>query len=366
MRPVMGVFSSRVSYRAFSGPLLKHGRRLRPLSFPVNKTKGTEKSMAMIDVLKWDAAPRVFAYRYEDCQLNYKSQLIVTESQEAILVKEGLFYGPIGPGRHTLETKNFPFLTKMVSALTTNRKSPYTAEVWFLQKSVPLDMKWGTSDPILVEDPKYHIALPIRAFGQYGVRIADSCRFLARLMGRLPAFTEKTLSGYFKGVVITRAKDVIASVMGNENCSLLQIGSKLNDISTTLEKKISEDLADYGIELRLFMVNSISADDADPSVVQLKKALAKKAEMDIIGYSYVQERSFDALQTAAGNEGSAGALMGAGMGLGMGVGVGSPMGNAMAAIAKEINPSNTKYCINCGVAVPSEARFCPECGTKMV
>ena len=167
-------------------------------------------------------------------------------------------------------------------------------------------------------------------------------------------------------MVITRAKDVIASVMGNENCSLLQIGSKLNDISTTLEKKISEDLADYGIELRLFMVNSISADDADPSVVQLKKALAKKAEMDIIGYSYVQERSFDALQTAAGNEGSAGALMGAGMGLGMGVGVGSPMGNAMAAIAKEINPSNTKYCINCGVAVPSEARFCPECGTKMV
>ena len=192
----------------------------------------------MIDVLKWDAAPRVFAYRYEDCQLNYKSQLIVTESQEAVLVKEGLFYGPIGPGRHTLETKNFPFLTKMISALTTNHKTPYTAEVWFLQKSVPLDMKWGTADPILVEDPKYHIALPIRSFGQYGIRIADSCRFLARLMGRLPAFTEKTLAGYLKGVIITRVKDAIVSVMGNENCSLLQIGSKLNDVSTSLEKKI--------------------------------------------------------------------------------------------------------------------------------
>jgi hypothetical protein len=39
----MGAFSSRVSRRAFSGPLLKHGRRLRPLSFPVNETKGTEE-----------------------------------------------------------------------------------------------------------------------------------------------------------------------------------------------------------------------------------------------------------------------------------------------------------------------------------
>ena len=321
--------------------------------------------MAMIDVLKWEAAPHVFAYRYPDCELNYKSQLIVTESQEAVLVKEGLFYGPIGPGRHTLETKNFPFLTKMVSALVTNRKSPYTAEVWFLQKSVPLDMKWGTSDPVIVEDPKYHVALPVRAFGQYGIRIADSCRFLARLMGRLPAFTEKTLSGYFKGVIVTRVKDVIASTMANENCSLLQIGSRLNDISTSLERHISEDLADYGVELRLFMVNSISTDDADPSVVQLKKALAKKAEMEIIGYSYQQERSFDALQTAAGNEGNVGAMMGAGMGLGMGVGVGSPMGNVMAAVAANMNPAGAKYCAGCGAALPTGAKFCPGCGSKI-
>ena len=321
--------------------------------------------MSMIDVLKWDAAPRVFAYRFENCELDYKSQLIVTESQEVVLVKEGLFYGPIGPGRHTLETKNFPFLTKMVSALATNRKSPYTAEVWFLQKSVPLDLKWGTSDPVIVEDAKYHVALPIRAFGQYGIRISDSCRFLARLMGRLPAFTEKTLAGYFKGVIVTRAKDAIASVMENGNCSLLQIGSKLNDISASLERRISEDLAEYGVELRLFMVNSISTDDADPSVVQLKKALAKKAEMDIIGYSYAQERSFDALQAAAGNEGNAGAMMGAGMGLGIGVGIGSPMGNAMSAIAKNINPIGAKHCINCGCELPSEAKFCPGCGAKI-
>lgn len=321
--------------------------------------------MAMIDVLKWDAAPRVLAYHYSDCELNYKSQLIVTESQEAVLVKEGQFYGPIGPGHHTLETKNFPFLTQMVSALVTNSKSPYSAEIWFVAKSIPLDMKWGTTDPLLIEDPKYHIALPVRAFGRYGLRISDSCRFLARLMGRLPAFTEKTLGGYFRGVIVTRTKDVIATTMTGESCSLLQIGTKLNELSDVLQKRLTEDLADYGVELRLFTVNSISTDENDASVVQLRKALAKKAEMDIIGYSYAQERSFDALQTAAGNKGSAGALMGAGMGLGMGVGVGSPMGNAMSAIAKNINPTGAKHCMNCGVELPTEAKFCPGCGTKI-
>lgn len=321
--------------------------------------------MGAIDVLKWDPAPRVFAFRYPSCQLNYKSQLVVSEGQEAVLVKEGLYYGPILPGRHTLETKNFPFLTKLSSSLVSDAKSPYTAEVWFLQKSVPLDIKWGTADALLIEDPKYHIALPVRAFGQYGIKVVDSCRFLAMLSGRLPAFTEKTLSGYFKGVIVTRAKNAIATIMNEGHCSLLNIGTRLDEISALLERRISEDLSGYGLELRLFMVNSISTDEKDPSVVQLKKALAKKAEMDIIGYSYAQERSFDALQMAAGNEGTAGATMGAGLGLGMGVGVGAPMGTAAAEIAKSVNPMGVRPCANCGSVVSGAAHFCSNCGAKV-
>jgi ribosomal protein L40E len=88
--------------------------------------------------------------------------------------------------------------------------------------------------------------------------------------------------------------------------------------------------------------------------------------MDIIGYSYQQERSFDALQAAAGNEGSAGAMIGAGMGLGVGVGIGSPMGNAMASIAQEVNPIGVRYCINCGAVLPNKAKFCPGCGAKVL
>ena len=142
---------SRDTKRGFSFPQIVYDYRVATRNedkpdlcdVKLTRAKLNEQPMAMIDVLKWEAAPRVVAYHYPDCELNYNSQLVVTESQEAVLVKEGLFYGPIGPGRHTLETKNFPFLSKMVSALTMNRKTPYTAEVWFLQKSVPLDLKWG-------------------------------------------------------------------------------------------------------------------------------------------------------------------------------------------------------------------------------
>jgi membrane protease subunit (stomatin/prohibitin family) len=71
-------------------------------------------------------------------------------------------------------------------------------------------------------------------------------------------------------------------------------------------------LDEYGIKLINFFVNSISVPENDPGVKILKEALAKRAQMDIIGYSYQQERSFDTLEGAAKNpsSGSAG-LMGA-------------------------------------------------------
>jgi len=321
--------------------------------------------MAILEVLKWDAAPRVFAYKYPNVELNTKSQLIVSESQEAILVKEKQFFGPFGPGRHVLDTKNYPFLTAIVSALVNGGHSPFTAEVWFVQKAIPLDVKWGTPDPIQVEDPKYHIMLPVRAFGQYGIQVVDSQKFLAKLVGRVPVFVEKTLSEYFRGIIVTRAKDCLGACLIDQNISVLQMASKLNAISEFLQEKISADLADYGVKVVSFMVNSVSTDDKDPAVVRLKEALAKKAEMSIIGYTYQQERSFDTMETAAGNQGAGGSVMGAGMGLGMGVGIGAPMGNMMGAIGQNLQTASTCACPKCGRAVALDSMFCPGCGQNL-
>lgn len=321
--------------------------------------------MALIDVLSWVQPPNVIAFRHPNSQLTHKTQLIVSEGQEAVLVKEGQFYGPILPGRHTLETKNLPLLSKMMTGLVTSGGSPFTAEVWFVQKTVSVDVKWGTSDPILIEDPKYHIALPIRAFGQYGFVIADTCRFLAMLVGRIPAFTKKTLSLYFKGIVTTQSKTAIAKVLGNDQCSLLNIGTRLNDISAELEKSLTARIAEYGVKITMFTVNSISTDANDMSVIQLKKALSKRAEMDILGYSYEQERSFNVLESAAGNEGSAGTVMGAVMGMGLGVGVAAPLGTAIASAAQNVTSAGAKHCSCCGATLQSGARFCSSCGNKV-
>jgi len=326
--------------------------------------------MAIIPVVQWsNALPNVFAWKFPGNELTTKSQLIVSESQEAVFLKEGQVVGVFGPGRHTLDTKNFPFLTKLITKLVTGGESPFTAEIWFVQKAIPLNIKWGTADPIQIEDPQYHVMLPVRAFGQYGVQICDSQKFICKLVGRLPAFTEKTLVDYFKGIIITRSKDCIAKYMVNKQTSLLHISSCLSEISDSLNALLCDEIDAYGLRVCSFMVNSISVPENDPTVVKLRDAMAKRAEMNIVGYTYQQERSFGVMDKAAANEGN-GNLMNVGMGMGMGMGMGVPMGGAMTGMAQQVNQQVSsapleeakKACPKCGKMIDSAMAFCPYCG----
>ena len=85
--------------------------------------------------------------------------------------------------------------------------------------------------------------------------------------------------------------------------------------------------------------------------------------MDIVGYSYQQERSFDTLEGAANNPGSmSSGLMGAGIGLGMGVGMGGAMGTQFGGITNVMNTNDTKECPSCKGRIGASERFCHLCG----
>lgn len=324
--------------------------------------------MAILEVVKWDGAPNVFAYRYPNCELTTKSQVVVYESQEALFIKDGSIYAPLGPGRHVLDTQNDPAVTRLMRHFVTNGVSPFVAEIWFVNKAIPLDIKWGTTTPIQIEDPKYHIMMPVRAYGQYGLQIEKSQQFLVELVGRIPVFTAKTLSEYFRGILITQIKDCIASYFVESAVSILQISSHLSEISKFLQDKLKAAIEEYGVKIVAFNVNSISADENDPAVAQLKRALAKKAEMDIVGYTYQQEKSFDVMSKAAANQGSGtgATMMQAGMGLNLGMGIAAPMGAAMGGIAGNLSVNTTRVkevrCTECGEMVNLDAIFCSHCG----
>ena len=63
-----------------------------------------------------------------------------------MLVEEGQSMGPFRAGRHTLDINNYPYLAKILK-IPFGQRSPFTAEIRFVNRAIPLDVKWGTQDP---------------------------------------------------------------------------------------------------------------------------------------------------------------------------------------------------------------------------
>lgn len=318
--------------------------------------------MAIAEVLKFASSADIFAWKYPNSELATWSQLIVNESQEAVLVKNGQVCDVFGPGRYVLSTDNIPIIQKFIN-IPFGGKSPFSAEVWFINQVFSLDIKWGTTSPIQIQDPKYNVFIPIRAFGQFGIKIEDSKKFLIKLVGTMNFFNKNTLTDYFRGLYITRVKDSISSSLVHSQISVLEINAHLNELSDSLKDQLQETLNEYGIKLVSFYVNDINVPENDPAIKQLKAALAKRAEMDIIGYNYQQERTFDTLESAADNQGTAGSIIGSGIGLGVGFGIGGAIGSQAKSMSSVMSVENeTMECMKCHSRIAKNLKFCPECG----
>lgn len=327
--------------------------------------------MKIFEIIKFEGNNDTLVWKFPGEDFNTLSQLIVHETQEAVLFKDGKALDLFKSGKYTLHSQNIPLLRRLVN-LPFNGQSPFHCEVYFINKVVSMDILWGTASPIPIQDALYKIIIPIRANGQFGVRVIDSKKILLNMVGTIDRFDQNVLKQYFKGILLTKIKDYIAKQFIEKQISFLEIHSHLKEISNGIQNDLQQEFIKYGIELVDFNVNDISVPENDSSYQQLKKALAKKAEMAVMGYDYKQERTFNVLDKAAMNEGTSSAIMGAGMGLGMGTGLGNVMGGVMGSIASDVQSLKQEdlkmemiKCKNCGHDVPRESQFCLKCGKKM-
>ncbi len=293
--------------------------------------------MALIDVIKYNGNATEFVWKFPSENLVLGSQLIINHSQTAFFIKNGVICDEFKDGRYTLHSANIPLLNKLVN-LPFGNKSPFAAEVWFVNKITKLDNKWGTLKPINLEDPLYGIVVPVRAFGQYGFRIVDSRNFLQSIVGTLKTFSSADIINYFSGKVLSSISTVLGKAVIQNKVSLLQIAAFQDELSEICRKSINEEFMKYGIELVNFYFMSINISETDPSLIKLKEAKELAMKVKTIGKDiYQMDRSFDVMERAAENEGSAGSLINAGLGLGAGLSLGKSMGNEFGQTGSNLN-----------------------------
>ena len=203
--------------------------------------------MAIIDRIKYDGnsnGSQWLIYKCPSEQFVLGSQLIVNQGQEALFFKGGEALDLFGPGTHTLSTGNLPILNKLVN-LPFGGKTPFSAEIYYINKTANLDMKWGTSTPIPLEDPKYGLILNVGARGQYGITITDSRLFVSKIIGAVPNGTTTNpmlVLRYFNGLINSKIKSVTAAYMIQKQISFLEISQFLSELSATFQEALNEDL----------------------------------------------------------------------------------------------------------------------------
>ena len=393
-----------------------------------------------VDTIKWEpesdqeAAIIVHKHIYEDFPNG--SYLIVGASQMAVFTNNMSAEGSldatgegqaqvstfIGPCKIKLETGDSRFAPfRSISHTLTGGESAFHSTVYFINTTFMNELSWGTHAPIVVEDPEEGINVHVRAFGLFGVHIdqTDSAnavinarKFLHKIVGTRADYTRDELVNFMRAKILEYVPDLLAKSIVDQQIGILKISTRLSDFSQIIKEKLVEHFAEFGLTLDNFSFTNINAPDEDLAAINEMKIQKKRdrleaegtaAKMDIEsaararmrereGYTYQQEQSFQVMQSAAANEGSAATLMGAGMGLGMGVGMGGAVGTGMNAIAQNTignmqaapannpqnnqqtticsacqtsNPASAKFCVNCGQKLASE-EHCPECGSVVV
>lgn len=137
--------------------------------------------MALIDVIKCEGEDSSLIWRHPAQDFNTSSQLIVHESQEAVLFRDGMALDTFGPGRYTLETQNIPVLNKLVN-LPTGGESAFHCEVYFINKTVQMALRWGTDARVRFLDPLTGVPLEIGAYGEMNLQVSDGRRLLEKLV----------------------------------------------------------------------------------------------------------------------------------------------------------------------------------------
>ena len=318
-------------------------------------------SNQFIEVIEWlDESRDTLLYRFPVYQQEIKNgaQLIVRESQTAVFVFEGQVADVFTPGRYSIEGGNTPILSKL-GAWKYGFNSPIKSEVYFVNTKQFTDMKWGTSNPIMLRDADFGI-VRLRAFGAYSMRVADPGTFIKEVAGTNAHFQTEDIDGQLKRAIVSEFSDAI----GEMKIPALDLAAQYKELGEAIRAKINQDFSGYGLEVTKFYIENISLPP------EVEAAMDKRASMGALGdaQKYMQFQAADALRDAAQNEGGGAGL---GAGLGAGFAVGGQMANAFGAGqpgAQQVGggaAGASVACPACGKQNNPSAKFCADCGGKM-
>lgn len=187
------------------------------------------------EIIKYEGDNSTFIWKHPCEDFNTTTQLIVHESQEALFFMNGQALDLFGPGRHTLESQNIPLIKKFIN-IPTDGETPFHCEVYFINKTEQMAIKWGTDSKVQYIEPTYKFPLSIGASGEMSISVDDSRKLLVKLLGTERTLERQQLISFFRGFLMTKIKTYIAQSMKANSINIFEIDENLEQFSADIKK----------------------------------------------------------------------------------------------------------------------------------
>ena len=278
----------------------------------------------LIDIVEFiDPTNNTLVHRFDrrGNEIKNNAKLVVREGQTAVFVNEGRMADVFQPGTYTLNTQNMPILSTLLG-WKYGFESPFKAEVYFVRTTRVTDQKWGTKNPVMMEDPQYGPVF-LRAFGTYAFKVKDSGKFIKTVVGTDGNFTVEEINEQLRNLIVTR----FSHSLGEAQLPIMKLLSNYDELAQVMAARTQGEFDEYGIDVMNLLVENISLPEDQ------QETLKKRMAMQTLGNVQSDMRAFTQYQTAQSIPDAAknpGGLAAVGVGLGMGVGMAGQMQQAMS------------------------------------
>ncbi|HEY3174671.1 MAG TPA: SPFH domain-containing protein [Candidatus Polarisedimenticolia bacterium] len=283
-----------------------------------------------VEILEWlDDSSDSLVHRLPvyDQQIKMGAKLIVRENQQALFINEGRAADLFRPGTHTVSTRNVPVLAAL-KGWKYGFRSPFKAEVYFFNTRLFPDLKWGTSQPVMMRDAEFGM-IRLRAHGTFALRVADAKKLFSEIVGTRGLTTTEEITGQLRSIIVTRFSDTVAE----SKIPALDLAAHLDELSELGAKAIGPQAASFGLELSRFFVESLSLPE------EVQGAIDQRTRLGVMGDRIPQFARMQAAEAITIAAGASGGAAGAGVGLGAGMAIGQTMAGAMPPLMEPAGPS---------------------------
>ena len=146
-------------------------------------------------------------WKHPNRDLSIGSQIIVNESEEALLFENGQLLHVLKAGKHKINSGNIPGLDGIIRRSVGNTPV-IRIDTWFVNKVVSTDYKWGVQ--LQVKDNTHQLIVPVGSYGSILLRIEDPASLVLQVVGKKKEMSKDELKDFLMPSIERSLKEYIA------------------------------------------------------------------------------------------------------------------------------------------------------------